>query len=153
MLRRLARREPRQSTAQRRLAVAHALEGLSRARADGMVRQALRDAVIRFNAEGLARLGDRPRGHRREILSAGEPAGLVHRIRVGPDPERGEPSRWTRPGLCRFIETRFGKTMGPQSMSRVVHRLGLSKQKARPVHPKCDAQAAQAFAKGGYAPP
>jgi hypothetical protein len=32
-------------------------------------------------------------------------------------------------------------------------RLGLSKQKARAVHPKHDARAAAAFAKGGFAPP
>src|SRR4051812_5211325 len=87
-LRRLARTEPRRSTAQRMLAIANALEGMSRAgaaRAAGMERQALRDAVIRFNAEGLAGLVDRPRGHRREILSEGEQAVLVHRILVGPD--------------------------------------------------------------------
>ena len=155
-LRRLARCEPRRRTMQRLLAVANALEGMSRAeaaRAAGMERQALRDAVIRFNAEGLAGLVDRPHGRRREILSEGEQAVLVHRILVGPDPERGEPSSWTLPDLCRFIEERFDKTMCPQSMSRVVRRLGLSKQKARPVHPKRDARAAAAFAKRGFAPP
>lgn len=153
-LRRLARRERRGPTAQRMLAIANALEGMNRAeaaRAVGMERQALRDAVVRFNAEGLAGLVDRPRGHRREILSEGEQAMLVHRVLVGPDPERGEPSSWTLRDLCRFIEDRFGKTMCPQSMSRVVRRLGLSKQKARPVHPKRDPKVAEAFAKRGSA--
>jgi transposase len=56
------------------------------------------------------------------------------------------------PDLCRFIEERFAKAMCPQSMSRVVRRLGLSKQKARPVHPKRDAKAAEAFAKRGCSP-
>jgi hypothetical protein len=79
------------------------------------------------------------------VLSEGEQAVLVHRILRGPDPERGEPSSWTLPDLCHFIEERFGKTMCPQSMSRVLRRLGLSKQKARPVHPKRDAKAAEAF--------
>jgi transposase len=32
-------------------------------------------------------------------------------------------------------------------MSRVVRRLGLSRQKARPVHPQRDVKAAEAFAK------
>lgn len=155
-LRRLARRERRGPTAQRMLAIANALEGMNRAeaaRAVGMERQALRDAVVRFNAEGLAGLVDRPRGHRREILSEGEQAMLVHRVLVGPDPERGEPSSWTLRDLCRFIEDRFGKTMCPQSMPRVVRRLGLSKQKARPVHPKRDPKVAEAFAKRGSATP
>jgi transposase len=41
--------------------------------------------------------------------------------------------------------------MLPQSMSRLVHRLGLSKQKTRPVHPQRDAKAAAAFVKRGSA--
>src|SRR5947209_14749131 len=60
-LRRLAKKEPRRRTAQRMLAIANALEGMSRAeaaRAAGIERQALRDAVVRFNAEGLAGLID-----------------------------------------------------------------------------------------------
>ena len=64
-LRRLAKKEPRRRTAQRMLAIANALEGMSRAdaaRAAGIERQSLRDAVVRFNAEGLAGLIDRPSG-------------------------------------------------------------------------------------------
>ena len=151
-LRRLAKRERRRRTAQRLLALANAMEGMSRAeaaRCAGIERQSLRDAVLRFNAEGLAGLIDRPVGRRPERLTEGEQAVLVDRILRGPDPERGEPSSWTLPDLCRFIEERFDKTMRPQSMSRVVRRLGLSKQKTRPVHPKRDARAAEAFAKGG----
>ncbi len=151
-LRRFAKREPRRRTAQRMLALANALEGMSRAqaaRAAGIERQSLRDAVLRFNAEGLAGLSDRPYGRRPERLSDGEQAALVAHVLRGPNPERGEPSNWTLPDLCRFIEARFGKTMCPQSMSRLVRRLGLSRQKARPVHPQRSAKAAEAFEKGG----
>ena len=45
-------------------AIAVALEGMSRAEAArmaGMERQALRDVAVRYNAEGLAGLHDRPR--------------------------------------------------------------------------------------------
>jgi transposase len=35
--------------------------------------------------------------------------------------------------------------MCPQSMSRVVRRLGFSRQKARPVHPQKKAKEAEAF--------
>ncbi len=155
-LRRLAKKEPRRRTAMRMLALANAMDGMSRAeaaRAAGIERQSLRDAVVRFNAEGLAGLVDRPHGHRPEVLNDGEQAILLNRVFRGPDPERGEPSSWTLPDLCRFIEARFGKTMCPQSMSRVVRRLGLSQQKARPVHPKHDARAAEAFVKRGSARP
>jgi hypothetical protein len=54
-LRGLAKKEPRRRTAQRRLAIANALEGMSRAqaaRAAGIERQSRRDAVLRVNAEG-----------------------------------------------------------------------------------------------------
>src|SRR3954447_11710204 len=138
-LRRLAKKEPRRRTAQRMLAIANALDGMSRAeaaRAAGIERQALRDAVVRFNGEGWAGLIDRPYGRRPERLSEAEQAVLVNHILRGPDPDNGEPCAWTLPDLCRFVEARFNKRMGPQSMSRVVRRLGLSKQKAWPVHPK-----------------
>ncbi|PIK73544.1 IS630 family transposase, partial [Methylobacterium frigidaeris] len=61
-LRGQAKRELRRRTALRLLAVANALDGMSRAeaaRAAGIERQALCDAVKRFNAEGLAGLVDR----------------------------------------------------------------------------------------------
>jgi hypothetical protein len=50
--RRLAKKEPRRIE-QRMLALANAIEGISRAeaaRAAGIERQSLRDAVVRFNA-------------------------------------------------------------------------------------------------------
>jgi transposase len=152
-LRRLAKRERRRRTALRMLALANAMDGMSRtaaAQAAGIEKQSLCDAIKRFNAEGIAGLYDRPKGHRPARLDAAEQAELVQHILRGPDPERGEPSSWTLPDLCRFIESRFDKSLTPQSMSRVVRRLGLSRQKARPVHPKRDAEAAEAFKKGGF---
>ena len=78
---------------------------------------------------------------------------LVNLIVRGPNLDKGKTCAWTLPDLCRFVEARFDKRMCPQSMSRVVRRLGLSKQKARPVHPKRDAKAAEAFAKRGSSMP
>ena len=55
-LRRRARRERNRAAAARMQAIAGALEALSRAEAArlaGMERQALRDAVLRYNAEGF----------------------------------------------------------------------------------------------------
>lgn len=78
-LRRLARREPDRRAAMRLLAIANALDGLSRAEAArlaGMERQALRDAVIRYNAGGPSGLRDRPRSGRPEALTPGQQAAL-----------------------------------------------------------------------------
>src|SRR3954468_7912020 len=70
-VRRLARREGNPRTGMRLLALANALDGMTRAEAarlPGMERQALRDAVTRFNAEGLAGLRDRPKPGRPPAL-------------------------------------------------------------------------------------
>ena len=88
-LRELAFRERSVRTAKRMLAIANALDGMSRAdaaAAAGMERQALRDAVTRYNAEGLAGLVDRPGPGRRPALAEGEMALLAERIFKGPDP-------------------------------------------------------------------
>jgi Winged helix-turn helix len=85
-LRALARRERSRSAAAARMyAIANALEGMTRteaARLAGLERQALRDAVVRYNAEGLAGLQDRPRpGSKPRLDDAERAAGAG---RVGP---------------------------------------------------------------------
>ena len=153
-LRRQARRESNRRAALRMLALANALEGLSRAEAArlaGMERQALRDAVVRYNAEGLAGLYDRSKPGRPQRLNEAGQAALAARVFRGPDPEKDGVSAWTRADLCRWLEERFGKAFHPSSLSRVLRRLELSRQKARPVHPQADPAAQDRFRKKGYA--
>jgi transposase len=153
-LRRLARRERSPRAATRMLAIANALEGMSRAEAArlaGMERQALRDAVTRFNAEGLAGLRDRPKPGRPPALTEAEQALLLNAVFRGPDRARDGCADWTLPALCGWIERRFGKRLHPASLSRVVRRLDLSRQKTRPLHPGADERAKTAFARGGSA--
>ena len=155
-LRALARRETRPRVAPRLHAIAHVLDGMSRAEAArlcGMERQALRDAVVRFNAEGVDGLVDRPRPGRQSLLGEGEQAALRALVLRGPDPERSGLSSWTLEDLCRETQARWGKCLHPASMSRVVRRLGFSRQKARQVHPQSDPKAQEAFAKRGSRPP
>ena len=155
-LRRKARHEPNRRAALRMLAIANALEGLSRAEAArlaGMERQALRDAVVRYNEEGIAGLNDRPKPGRPQRLSEAEQAALAARVLTEPDPERDGTAAWTRADLCGWLEGRFGKTFHPSSLSRVLRRLGLSRQKVRPVHPEADPKAQERFRKRGRATP
>jgi putative transposase len=108
-LRRMAKQQSGRRTALRLLAIANAMEGMSRAqaaRSAGIERQSLCDAIKRFNAEGIAGLVDRPKGHRRERLSEAEQAVLINLILRGPDPDRGEPCAWTLPDLSRSASTR-----------------------------------------------
>ena len=162
-LRRLARREPDRAAAARMQAIAGALEGLTRAEAArlaGMERQALRDAVLRYveprgsldNAEGLAGLHDRPRPGSKPRLDDTQRAALLKLVLDGPDVEATGLSAWTLGELCREVEERWGVRYHEGHMSKVVRSLGLSRQKARPSHPKADPAAREAFAKGGCKP-
>ena len=70
-LRAAAARTADAKQARRLLAIAMVLDGHSRrlaAQAGGMDRQTLRDWVIRYNADGLAGLADRPRPGRQPRL-------------------------------------------------------------------------------------
>ncbi len=106
-----------------------------------MDRQTLRDAVVRYNAKGLEGLHDRPKGYSPRRLTADEEAALAAVIIAGPEPERDGVCAWTRADLCRWLEERFAKTYHPSSMTRVLRRMGFSRQKARPSHPRRDAEA------------
>ena len=155
-LRRLARREKDRAAAARMQAIAGALEGLTRAEAArlaGMERQALCDAVGRYNAEGLAGLHNRRSPGRRSRLDEAQLAALRQLVLDGPDVEATGLSAWTLPELCREVERRWGVTYHPSHMGKLMRRLGLSRQKARPSHPQADAAAREAFAKGGWRPP
>jgi transposase len=150
-LRALARREKDPRAASRMYAIAHALEGLSRAEAArlaGMERQALHDAVVRYNAEGPAGLHDHPKGRRRPVLDEAEGVALKRLVLAGPDLARHGRTEWTLPSLAEEIAHLWGKRLHPASLSRVLRRLGLSKQKTRPRHPQADAEAQEAFKKG-----
>jgi transposase len=150
VLRKQARIETDTRIARRILAIANALDGMSRdeaARAAGMDRQTLRDWVIRYNAHGLVGLADQPRNGRPPKLEPEEKAVLVEVVLAGPDPEASGISAFTRDDLVAICEERFGKRLAAASMGRILRDLGLSRQKARPSHPQKDPVAQAAFKK------
>ena len=150
VLRKLAKAETDTRVARRILAIANALSGMNRAAASeaaGMDRQTLRDWVLRYNEHGLAGLCDRWAGGRPPRLDVAEQAELMRLVLAGPDPERDGISAFTREDLVRLCEQRFAKTFHPAALGRVLRRLGFSRQKARPSHPKKDPAAAAAFKK------
>ena len=149
-LRWLAKSEDDARAGRRMLAIANALSGMSRdaaATAAGMTRQTLRDWVIRYNEFGIEGLSDQWGEGRPARLSANEQSTLAGIIVAGPDPETDGISAYTLEDLAHLSEERFGKPFHPASMSRVVRKLGFSRQKARPHHPKKDAAAQEAFKK------
>jgi transposase len=149
-LRALARRERDGRVSSRLLALAGALDGMSRdqaARAAGMDRQTLRDWVHRYNAEGLAGLSDRRRPGPRPQLTPEQEAELATAVERGPDPDRDGVVRWRRVDLEALIETRFAVRLHERSVGKVLRRLGFARLSVRPQHPKADEAAQEAFKK------
>lgn len=150
VLRKVAKAESDPRVARRILAIANALDGMSRAdaaRSAGMDRQTLRDWVIRYNAHGLDGLADRWSGGRPATFDAEEQAELMRIVLAGPDTEASGLSAYTLEDLARICMERFGKRMHPWSLGRLLKRLGFSRQKARPSHPMKDLAAQAAFKK------
>lgn len=150
VLRKLAKSEPDGRVMRRLLAIANALSGMSRAQAAksaGMDRQTLRDWVIRYNEHGVAGLCDQKSSGRPPMLTLDEQAELLAIVMAGPDPEKDGFCAFTRDDLVSIAKNKFGKAMHPASMGRVLRRMDLSRQKARPTHPMKDPAAAAAFKK------
>jgi transposase len=155
MLRKLAKGEEDVRVTRRLLAIANALDGMSReaaAEAAGMDRQTLRDWVIRYNAHGIDGLLDRWGSGRPPRLEPDELAELYAIVMAGPDPEKDGFCAFTREDLVRICEQRFGKTMHRASMGRLLRKIGLSRQKARPSHPQKDPASQEAFKKSPATP-
>jgi transposase len=149
-LRALARRERDGRVSARLLALANALDGMSReeaARAAGMDRQTLRDWVHRYNAEGVAGLRDRPRPGRPCALDEGRQAALKGLILRGPRLERDGCVAWRARDLCALVEERYGVRYGESGMLKLLKGLDLSWQKTRPIHPEADRRAQERFKK------
>ena len=82
------------------------------ATAAGMERQALRDAVLRYDAQGPAGVRDRPLPGRPPALSEADPAPLFDRIFRGPGSERPTRKEWPCPH-CVLVMPRACGAMGP----------------------------------------
>ena len=150
VLRKLAKAAADARVARRMLAIANALDGMSRedaAQSAGMDRQTLRDWVIRYNAHGLDGLADQWGDGRPPKLSPEEKVELMAIVLSGPDPEASGISAFTREDLVGICKERFGKGLHVSSLGRILHELGLSRQKARPNHPQKDPAAQAAFKK------
>lgn len=145
-----ARAEHDSRASMRMLAVANAIEGMIRAEAArlaDMSEQALHDVIKRYNAEGLAGLYDRPRSGRPCKLSTEQQEELRGLVLAGPDVEKDGLSAFTRDDLVKIAQEKWGVGLAARSMGRILANLCLSRQKARPSHPKKDPEAAAAFSK------
>ena len=139
----------------RMLAIALVLDGASRTAASqscGMDRQTLRDWVHRYNQDGIAGLSNLPAPGRPAALTPEQMAKLKVIALAGPDPARDGVVRWRCCDLRRVIAERFEvevheRSVGKLPVGKLLDRLGLSRLKPRPHHPKRDLAAQEAFKK------
>ena len=139
------------SVARRLLALALVLDGRKRADAAqsaGMDRQTLCDWVHRYNADGLAGLGNRQGGGAPSRLSPEQEAEVANWIRTGPDVEVDGVVRWRCMDIQARIARRFGVVLHERSVGKLLHRLRFARMSTRPRHPKADAVAQASFGPG-----
>ena len=154
-LRRMSRQEGDRRAAMRMIGIAETIDGAGRkiaARRADMSDQALGDAIKRYNGEGIDGLYDRQRPGRPAKLSDEQRTELREIVVKGPDVETDGLSAYTRDDLVRIARDKWNVAYDPTSMGRILRGLGLSRQKARPSHPKKDPAAAEAFKKGSRYP-
>ncbi len=92
------------------LGIADALGGMTvsaAARAAGMERQALGDAIKRYNTEGLDGLFDRAKPGRPRKLDAAQEKELSELLIEGPDPDKDGVSAYTLEDLVAIAESRW----------------------------------------------
>lgn len=150
-LRRHAGRERNPRIARRMLAIANALEGMSRALAAklaGMDRQALRDWVIRYNEAGIAGLDDRWGDGRPTQISEAQLASIKNTI-LKAAIKRGDADHpaYRIIDVAGLIEERTGVRYTVSGTHRLMRSMNLSHQKTRPAHPQADPRAQRDFKK------
>ena len=149
-LRKLARKEDDGKVVSRLLAIASALDGLTRVQAAkqaGMDRQTLADWVPRYNKLGVEGLRDKPKGHPKRLLTPEQEAAIKARVLAGPDPEKDGLVRWRCADIQAFIAVTYNVTLHERTVGKLLIRLGLSHISVRPKHPKSDSEAQETFKK------
>src|SRR6266568_517796 len=124
------------------------LRGLARRENNG--RAASRMFAIANALEGIAGLHDRPRSGMPPRLNTEQQAELKAWIMAGPDPERDGVSSLRLVDIGHHIEGQYGVAYAISSLSDLMARLGLSWQKARPLHPQGDPEARATFKKTSF---
>ena len=147
-LRRLAKASRDADQTRRLLALAAIYDGSSRgdgAEIGGVGLQTVRDWVLRFNAEGPARLGNGKAPGGRPLLGEVERAALRQVVEAGPIPAIHGVVRWRIVDLMQWLWEEFRLSVSKQTMSKELRAMGFRKLSARPRHHAQDDAAAAAF--------
>ena len=148
-LERLSARQPTPSLWRRFRAIILAARDTFRAKiaaALGCTQRAVQKWTRRYNDGGPDALADART--RRQAPARPRRARPPRRADRGrPDP-RGWRLAFHNPDIRRILAAEFGVELGAQAVYDLLHRLGLSSLMPRPIHPKADPVAQEAFKKG-----
>jgi transposase len=149
-LRELAVKSRDTAQSRRLLAIAMVLEGSSRedaAHQAAMDRQTLRDWVHRYNELGVAGLVSRSAPGPQPRLTETQMNELRALVIAGPDAAIHQVARWRCIDLRDEVARRFGVKVKERAIGKWLRKLGLTRLQPRPVHPKKDPAAEEAFKK------
>jgi transposase len=108
--------------------------------------------IIRYNAEGLKGLEDRPRAGAPCKLSEDQRNALRTRLLKQPDVEKDGVVRWRVRDVQNVLQKEFEATYSSeQGVSRLMKSLGLARLTTRPAHPQKKAEEAEDFKKNSPA--
>jgi transposase len=149
-LRGLAAKSRDAAQSRRLLAIAMVLDGHNRtdaAEQTGMDRQTLRDWVHRYNEAGPEGLISRTAPGPQPKLTEAQMQELRDLVIAGPDPAVHKVVRWRCVDLCAEVARRFEITVPERTIGKWLRKLRLTRLQPRPVHPKKDPAAEEAFKK------
>ena len=115
------------------------------ASSQGVGAQTLWDWIIAYNTDGVDGFLSGPNRGRPSRLSEDAWKTIVERILEGPPADTFSPSKRTIRGLADLILVRFGIRYTVEGIRRVLHRFGLRWISPRPITPKADLEAQEAF--------
>ena len=118
---------------------------------DDLGPSALRDAVLRYNAEGLCGLHDRPKGRPPRRLSAAEEAALAAVILEGPDPGAGRCLRLDQSRPLRLVGGAFRQDLSSLQHDPGAAAHGLLAAEGATSQPQALCRSASALQKRGCA--
>jgi transposase len=107
----------------------------------------LRDWIHRYNEFGLKGLADRSRSGRPARLSETQRAEVKTWVEQGADLKQDGVVRFRCVDLHNRIANRFGVSLHVSSIGRLLHKFEFRQLSVRPLHPKTDLAAQEAFKK------
>jgi transposase len=101
-----------------------------------MDRQTPCDWVIRYNADGLAGLADRPRPGRRPRLAEAQLREVAKWVEDGPDLKTDGVMRWRRADLGDRIAAKFDVHLHERGVGKLPRKLNFGGMSVRPAPAK-----------------